>query len=183
LRLAEREWSVPCIDVNEDSLRICKLRIPDATCLLAKPQDRTIPADDGTFKLILCIEVEPVLHSQWFLDEAHRVLADGGCIVTTMTNRSSLRAIPHHVLESFRDKSQRLSPELPSYTTSYRAWRETLSRKGFTLLRSEGCCWFPFQRNSNSGVVSIATKLESVLGIRTLVPFSPWIVSVARKEA
>ena len=180
-RLVERGWKVTCVDIEESALQICQQRIPGASCILASPNDRTIPSPDRAFKLILCIEVEAVLHSEWFLDEAHRVLVDGGCVISTMTNRSSVRALPHQVLEGLRANSQRFRPGPPSYKTSYRAWRQTLSRKGFTTVGAQGCCWFPFQRNSNSVLVRLVTQFEKALGLRRLTGFSPWIVSAAQK--
>jgi hypothetical protein len=45
------------------------------------------------------MEVDPVISSEWFIEEASRVLKADGILVATINNKSSPRAVSH---EAFR---------------------------------------------------------------------------------
>jgi SAM-dependent methyltransferase len=183
VRLAQQGWQMTCVDINDEALKICQQRIPDARCVLAKPSDKNIPAADHSVKLLLCIEVEVVLVSDWFLAEAHRVLAHGGCLVSTMTNRMSYRTLLHQVLETFKPRSSDDSHGSPNYRLTYAGYKKALAKAGFETRYAVGCCWFPFHRNSNSALVPVVTAIERGLGLRRLTSLSPWVVSIAQNSA
>jgi ubiquinone/menaquinone biosynthesis C-methylase UbiE len=182
VRLANQGWHVTCVDINSDALKICQRRIPDANCVLASPDDRRIPAADHSVKLLLCIEVEVVLISDWFLAEAHRVLVDGGCLVSTMTNRMSYRVWLHNVLEMIKPRTQGDVHGSANYRFTYAEWEKKLSNAGFTMRQSTGFCWLPFHRDSNSPFVPLTTKAERILGLRHLPQLSPWVISIAQNR-
>ena len=60
-----------------------------ASCVLVSPDDSKLPCDTESMKLVLCVEVQPVIKSDWFLEEASRVLQQGGLIVGVFCNRLS----------------------------------------------------------------------------------------------
>jgi hypothetical protein len=95
--------------------------------------------------LVVCIEVLPVAHSDWFSDEAHRVLTPGGRLVTVAWNRSSLRGRLADAFSHIRHRGPH-----PYCQPPYRAWRRDLLASGFRVDSEQGLCWFPFGRASNS---------------------------------
>lgn len=172
--LSDSGWRMICMDIDQRVLNICKNRIPTTNCILVNPDDSKLPCDTENIGLILCIEVAPVIKSDWFIDEALRVLQAGGLIVGVFLNRLSWRGLILHRLASLRGSYD-------YYELSYPAWRKKFCEKGFTVVHEKGFCWPPFRRSSNSPLVPIATHLEYYLGLRKLASISPWIVFVAQK--
>ncbi len=174
--LAARGWQMTCTDVDARALEACQRSIPDARCILANPADCSIDCETGAFSLLLCIEVPPVIHSDWFLGEAHRLLGEGGILVAVTWNSVSLRAVLARAQFGERRKGRSYV-----YKTTYRDWRRRLSGTGFRMEAEEGFCWAPFGRASNSRWVPLFTRLERLFGLNRIVAASPWIVFVARK--
>ena len=172
--LTDLGWQMVCTDVNDESLRICKKRVPTADCILVSPDDVTVPCETDSVDLLVCVEVGPVVNSDWFLDEAMRVLRNNGLMVCVLWNRLSFRGLFAHVKDS-------LSGSFDWYKIIYPLWRKKLSERGFRFLHEEGFCWFPFSRASNSVFVPYFTRLEKGLGLRKLPALSPWIAFIAKK--
>jgi hypothetical protein len=64
---------------------------------------------------------------------------------------------------------------------AYADWRRNFISHGFEMLHEESYAWAPFGRTSDSPLIPIATAIESVLGLKHLLRFAPWILFVARK--
>jgi SAM-dependent methyltransferase len=173
--LADRGWNLICTEVNPEVLAQCQRKIPQAKCLLVDPQDESLPVADASLSLILCFEVVYVCSSDWFPREAARALKPGGVLVGTFWNQHSLRGCWHHWLARRRG-------QLDFYNRPYRAWRKQLGHREFEILREEGFCWFPFQRDSDHRWIPFFTRLENVLGLRRLTRVSPWIAFMARRR-
>ena len=168
-------WNLICTDIDEDALAICRKRLPAAKCVLVSPDDSTIPAENETIGLLLCLEVGPVLQADWFIDEALRVLRKKGLVVAIFYNRMSLRGSFVHLKYALRGR-------VDWYRFSYEPWKSKFCNSGFNMIREEGMCWFPFRPGSNSALVPAATHLERTLGLRRLVNLSPWILFIAEKR-
>src|SRR5664279_3422830 len=80
-------WKVICTDIRPKVLEICQCRLPLAKCILVKPTDTSLPCDIDAVNCILCMEADPVISSEWFIEEASRVLAAGGILVATINNK------------------------------------------------------------------------------------------------
>ena len=174
--LSDLGWKMTCIDVNREVLEECRRKVSDAECILANCNDRTIPCASSSFSLLLCIEVPPVIQSDWFALEANRVLRNEGVLVGLACNKMSLRGLANRMAKrSFRKKAEEV------YAFSYGALRRSFCRAGFEIAYEEGLCWGPFGRTSNSPLIPAFAKLERVLGLRRLVTLSPWVVFIARK--
>lgn len=174
--VADAGWNIICTEIDQHLLDICKERIPSATCILAELNDTTLSCETESIGLALCIEVPPVVHADWFMDETARVIEKGGLIVAVMWNSLSWRGLIHNSIAALRNNFDSF------YPISYLRWRNKLTKKGFTILHEEGYCWSPFTRTSNSRFVPIAARIEQLLGLRKLVSFSPLVIVIARKE-
>jgi SAM-dependent methyltransferase len=174
--LANRGWSVTAIDVDPDAVRHCAARIPSATCVAVDPSSTSLPCGDNSLDLVLCIEVREVMQSDWFAEEAARVLRPGGELVGVAWNRSSLRGLATSAWTRLRHGRPH-----PFYNDSYTAWNDRLRRAGFERLEARGLCWFPFGRASNSRLIPMAVAVEDRSGLNRLVSRSPWVVFCARR--
>jgi hypothetical protein len=133
------------------------------------------PVQTRSANLLLCLEVFPVIESDWFLPEAARVLADGGVLVGVTLNRMSLRGVV------VRAKYFLHPPHHAHYRRSYSAWKKKARTEGFTLLYERGFCWFPLSTTSDSVFAPFFAGLERLLGLSYVPLLSPWVVLVARK--
>lgn len=173
--LTDLGWRMICTDINENTLATCKKRIPTATCILVRPEDNRLPCEAESVRLLLCIEVPPVIQSDWFISETLRVLQNDGLIVGVFWNLASLRGFFAHLRSAQTGK-------FDYYKLAYPAWRKELLDNGYSILYEEGYCWFPFRRESNSLLVPSVVRLEKWLRLRNLVLISPWIVFIAQKS-
>jgi 2-polyprenyl-3-methyl-5-hydroxy-6-metoxy-1,4-benzoquinol methylase len=176
--LAGLGWNLTCIDADAHALAICKNNIPRAQCVLVDRTSNAIPAETNSAKLVLCIEVAPVLEANWFLPELNRVSKDGALFIGVHVNRRSWRGLMvrlRYFLTGSKDASV-------YYRTAYSNWRRGLESVGFEMIHEEGFCWGPFKRDSDSGLVPLWIRLERMLGLHRIPSISPWIVFVARKR-
>jgi SAM-dependent methyltransferase len=174
--LARLGWSMTCTDIDPEALSVCRHRVPGANCILVSPSDTSLRSATGAVNLLVCVEVFPVMESEWFPHEANRVLADDGVLVGVVQNRFSLRGLFVHVKQSVQSSEKRF------YNLSYSQWRRRMADAGFDISLERGYCWFPFTRESDSILAPFFVKIERWLGLGALTAFSPWIVFVARKR-
>nr|WP_239522309.1 class I SAM-dependent methyltransferase [Geodermatophilus sabuli] len=172
--LLEHGWSVTAVDVDPEALATCAGRNPAAEPVLVDPHDETLAAADHSVAVVVCIEVLPVTHSDWFCREASRVLVPGGRLVTVAWNRSSLRGRAAGARRRLREGRQH-----EHYQTSYRPWRRRLVEAGFRIEAERGLCWFPFGRASDSRLVPFCVAVERRLGLCRLPALSPWVLVTA----
>ncbi len=177
--LSDFGWRLICVDVDQHALALCKERIPTARCIPVSPDASMLPADTESLGLVLCIQVAPVIHADWFIEEAFRALQKGGLIVGVILNRSSWRGLLYHSVPALRIGG---SASWYWYPFSYSGWRKRFCKRGFTMIYQEGYAWPPFRRSSNSRLVPVAARIERYLGLRKLVSLSPMIVFIARKD-
>ena len=173
--LTDLGWSMVCTDVDGKALATCQKRIPTANCILVRPNENTLPCESESLSLLLCIEVAPVIQSNWFASEAFRVLRNDGLIVGVCWNVLSFRGFYCHMTSS-------LVGGFDFYKLSYHSLRRKLSCSGYSIVYEEGYCWFPFRRASSSVLVPCCVRLEKWLRLRKLVLISPWIVFIAQKS-
>jgi SAM-dependent methyltransferase len=172
--LADQGWQMTCIDVDRATLDVCQNKIPAAKCRLADPRDKTISEPTGKFSLLLCIEVAPVIHSDWFLAEAARVLKPGGIMAAVAWNRRSLRG--------FISRTNTSKPDSPFYSESYAQWRGRAVACGFQFQLERGFCWGPFSRRSNSPLVPLFVQMEKALRLDRFPFSSPWVMTIATHQ-
>jgi ubiquinone/menaquinone biosynthesis C-methylase UbiE len=174
--VAAAGWEMTCVEVDSKVLSLCQRRLPNARCVLVDSSNSTIPCDTESVELVLCMEIPQVMQSDWFVDEAHRVLRPGGMIVGVFLNVLSYRGFIAHLTAPLRGVYD-------YYRSAYVPFRNQLRKHGFCLMHEEGLCWFPFRRFSNSALVPAFTVAERYLGLSKLVSLSPWVVFVAQKRS
>lgn len=177
--LSDRGWRVTATEVNPQALTFCRENAPAAHCVLTRPEDQTLPLASGSANLVLCIEVVPVIESDWFPAESSRVLARGGLLVGVYLNGHSWRAVAWRL-------KQRVMHGRPSnefYRAPYTRWRQRMMQAGFEMIHEESFCWGPFGRDSNSPFVPTCARVERGLGLHHVVSWSPWVVFIARKRS
>jgi len=174
--LSSLGWRMICTDISQGAVTLCHQRIPDAECKLVQADETILPCRAGSIKLMLCIEVLPVIESGWFLPEAHRVLRDSGILVGVAWNRNSLRGLRARLLNALKGGSD------PFYQMPYSRLKKQLRKHGFRMLSERGSCWFPFSRESNSFLIPLCARIEQWSGLSRLVSLSPWIVFIAQKQ-
>lgn len=176
--LTDLGWSMICTDIDDKTLAVCMKRVPTSSCILVSSDDNKLPCGSESVRLLLCIEVAPVIQADWFTSEAFRVLQNDGLIVGVFWNLLSLRGFLAHARSLF-------TGNFDYYKLYYPFWRRKLLCRGsgYSILYEEGYCWFPFRRDSNSVFVPYFVRLEKWLGLRKLTLISPWIVFIARKSS
>ncbi len=174
--LSQMGWEMTCIDVDSQSLSRCQQRLPNAKCILATPDDRSLPCDSSSASLLLCIEVDPVIDSDWFLPEAERVLTKDGILVGIFWNTFSWRGLAGRTKSALFGGTQ-------YYHFMWMSWKKRFRAQGFEVVSEEGFCWAPFTRESNSFLVPAFTRMERELGLNRLIALSPWIAFVARRSS
>ena len=175
--LVERGWNLTCGEVDEHSLSLCERKVPSAKCILADPGDEKIPAGTNSAGIVLCIEVPPLIESDWFISEAHRVLTERGLLIGVYINGRSLRGVAWRMKQRLTNGDVSLF-----YKASYDDWRCRAVSSGFDIVHEESCCWGPFTRGSNSLFIPAFTKLERAVGLHRVVSWSPWVIFIARKR-
>ena len=176
--LADRGWRMTCVDVNPQDLCACQFKVPEAKCILVDAYDRMIPAPAGSAAIALCVEVAPVIESDWFPEEASRVLASGGILVGVFITGRSLRGI----LSRAKDFLFNRRTEYRFYQNSYADSRRRLLAFGFEILHEESFCWGPCGRDSNSPLVPLWRNLERAFQMTRLTRWGPWIAFIAQKK-
>src|SRR5271157_4889124 len=136
----DQRWKIICTDVRREALEEVQRRLPRTECIFVRKTDTSLPCAAKTLDFVLCMEVDSVISSEWFIEEASRVLKAGGILVATLNNKSSLRAVFHQVL---RPDEAVMRKEKGFYEASYRDCRTRLLRCGFQIIHEEGCCWPP----------------------------------------
>ena len=164
-----------CTDVCENKLAVCRQRVPEATCVLADPNQPRFPVDDNCCDLLLAIEV-PVSDESWFAGEVARVLRPNGTAVFTLNNRASYRAVLSNLVAGIRYGRS-------FYKLTYDESRAQFESHGIRIVEQTAYCWLPFSRASNSRLVPPLTRWEQRLGLRQRPRFAPWIAVVAENTA
>lgn len=162
--------NVACTGVRPTAIEACQKRLPSARCSLVSPDETQLPFESQTFRLVLCFEVWPLIHQEWFLPEVSRVLELGGVFVAACCNRLSLRALIQ-VVRGHGDQ----------YASTYLKWNCRLRKRSFEIVAVEGLGWIPFGRTSNSTWVPKAAEIERMLALHRLPALSPWSLIIARK--
>jgi len=170
-------WQIIATDVDAESLHACKSRIPNARCVLADSNTCRLPADTDSVDVALCVEVSPVIHSDWAVAEFARVLKRGGWLVGVCWNRGSWRGFLFNNVGVLRKRG---SLSL-FYSKAYSEFHRQMTDHGFQFEKEVGYAWGPFRRTSNSPLVDVWAAFERISGLQLLPRAAPMIAFVARK--
>ncbi len=167
-------WNMTCTDIDQKALELCKTRIPEASCVLVSPHDSTLHVDAESMGFVLCMQVDHVIQSEWFISEVSRVLNRGGLLVGILGNLLSFRGLYGFV-------NSKIKSDFNYYQSFYPMWKKKLFKEGLNVIHEEGYCWFPFKRKSNSPLVPLFARIERSLALHARVAFSPTIILIAQK--
>ena len=176
-QLTDAGWRMTCIDASPKDLAVCQTNVPEAQSILVARDSSVIPCLSRSCGILLCIEVGPVIESNWFVPEVTRVLSDRGILVGVFCNRHSWRGLVGRL--KYRLNGRRGANDF--YNVDYSSFRKKLTAAGFELVHQEGLCWGPAGRCSDSALVPFYIKLERALRLNRFVAISPWIAFIARK--
>lgn len=176
--LTDHGWEMTCMDVNRADLAICQRKVPAAQCVLTLPESTSIPVSPDFARMVLCIEVVPIIEARWFPAEASRILQPGGVLIGVCINGQSIRGMASRLNNRLTTGSSRYR----YYQSSYSECRQRLQSSGFDIVHEESCCWGPFGRESNSPFVPAFVKIERVLGLNRVVTWGPWVGFIAQKR-
>jgi ubiquinone/menaquinone biosynthesis C-methylase UbiE len=166
--LANKGMNVSSIDLHLHSLKRLKFKDEAVSPVLADA--RFIPFKDKVTDTIVMIElIDCVEELEAVIAECTRLLNTHGSLVLTFGNSSSLKG---------KIKSLRKKP----YTHSHRKVKDTLKACGFTILKSQGFNWQPFNRTSNNPLIPLFSKIESLFALRKFTSISPWVIMYATKS-
>jgi 2-polyprenyl-3-methyl-5-hydroxy-6-metoxy-1,4-benzoquinol methylase len=115
-------------DVSQEAIRRAKSLFP---AIDVREMDDTIPFASDTFDTITCMDVlEHILDVEGTLEEMHRVLKPGGCLLLTTTEMTRVKLLAVLCLR-FHDYFYPTSPHIRYFTR--RNLAEVLARKGFIV--------------------------------------------------
>jgi SAM-dependent methyltransferase len=174
----DRGWQIIATDVDARVLQICESRIPNARCVLADPNNRQLAAENDSIDVALCIEVGPVIHTDWAIPELSRVLKREGRLAGVCWNRSSWRGFLYHNAPGLRCVG---SDPLVGFPIKYRNFRRQMIKHGFRFEKELGYAWGPFRRTSNSLLASVWAAFERFSGLQYFISVAPMIAFVAQK--
>ena len=181
--LSDIGWNPICIDINKNSLEICKKRIPKSRCILVDKNQTKYPFSSRSIKLILCIEVLVYIpDKEKFIDEAFRLLSSEGLFIGTISNSFSIRRFFYWFLSLFDIQRREFRIKNTAYKINYSKFRRKILNKEFKIIYEEGFCWLPFSRQSNFFLIPYLVKIEKYMGLRKWIRFSPWIIFIAQKN-
>jgi SAM-dependent methyltransferase len=175
--LGDLGWQMTCVDVDKNSLEICRRNVPAAVHLLADGSPPRLQLQDQSANLLMCIEVGPVIESDRFFSEARRVLKPGGVLVCVFWNRLSWRGLACRLKYRLTGSDDAAK----FYNFSFAHHKRELRKAGFEICEAEGFCWWPFGRASDSSWIPFCIRMERALRLNRCIALSPWVAAIARK--
>ncbi len=165
-------------DIDPSALRNIRERWPDLRILAADAQH--IPTRDGAFGVVIAVQVFGLLADRpRFLAEVARVLAPGGYLFISWSNKRSFKGALYHGYSALKGTPR--AARFNFYATTHRENLAMLHAAGFTVLESIGYSWTPLPRYHDSPLVDAFVAFEWTLRLNRLRDFSPNIMLAARK--
>ena len=140
----------------------------------------TLPLRDDAVDTVVAIQAPAASDEAWFREECRRVLRPGGTVLVTLYNARSYKGLLTRLRRRLRRSAapawEGLYYQLSS-AEHLRRWREA----GFQPSRLRGYYWPPVSRQSESTWVAAGSAIEQLLGLRSLVGVSPWVLVELRR--
>jgi len=173
-------FSLPLYDLGVNVIGLEKKLIPlyelqhkDAWIPIVLGDATCMPFQDSCLDCIIVIEViDYFVNIEAFIQECHRILTEHGYLCFTFSNTNSWKRFLHRILSQYRT----------FYRVNFRYMKQALEKNGFQLEIISGFNWLPFGRISNNKLIKLLERLETLLQLRRLPHFSPWIFFGAKKR-
>jgi ubiquinone/menaquinone biosynthesis C-methylase UbiE len=154
--------SVLAIDIDLYSLKRLRSKGKCVNVILADA--RNMPLRGEVLDAAFMIEVlDYIPDVETALAECRRVLRPKGSLVLSFGNRTSLKS---------RLRELRGKPYLHACSAVSQDSREL----GFRVMSRKGYNWLPFGRMSESLLIPLLARAEGLIGLRSLVDVSPWVL-------
>jgi 2-polyprenyl-3-methyl-5-hydroxy-6-metoxy-1,4-benzoquinol methylase len=178
--LVARGVRVLALETNLLPLQKYLRKEPRVLPCLVQAKSEVLPLRAGSVDCVLCIEVLNVAESRWFWQECGRILRDGGIVVASYLNKHSYKGLIRRLTMMFARNPP--AWRIWEYTTTPAAMRSMIAEAGLISAGTRGLNWVPFNRHSNSRMVSWLVSAEQGLGLTRLPSISPWVLLCAKKE-
>lgn len=170
---------VAATEVNRDDLHAIAAS-PRTDRLFVGP-DQPLPFQAGSIEALVAIEVPAASDAPSFKAECARVVRSGGSVIVTMQNSSSYKRLLRP-MRAWITRTRHESWESHYYRTSFLDQKREWEASGFEFVSGSGFSWAPLTRSSDSVWVTTASIIEGLLGLRRLLPFSPWVIAHLRRK-
>jgi ubiquinone/menaquinone biosynthesis C-methylase UbiE len=159
---AQKNVEVIAIDIDSHGLK--RLRLKNNLVNVVLADARYIPIKEDVFNAAFMMEViDYIPELETVLTECQRTLKNGGSLVFSFGNSSSLKS----KLRKIRRKY---------YMHSYPEVAYGLDKAGLKIVKKEGFNWLPFNRTSQNLFVPLFAKIEKLFGLRKIPSLSPWVL-------
>ncbi len=156
------------LDIDICGLR--RLKMENGTVHVILADAKALPMKPSTVDAAFAIEVVDYIPELGeVLSECHRIMKNGGSLVVSFGNQSSLKS-----------KIRQLQGK--KYSHSFHEVALKLGITGFRIVKKQGFNWLPFNRTSENMLIPLLAKIERVLGLRRIARYSPWVLISAKLE-
>lgn len=164
----QKKSDVTAMDVDLKGLKRLKLKNKHVNVVLSDA--KKIPLKEDVLAAAFIIEVlDYIPELETVLAECRRILKNGGSLVFSFGNKSSLKS-------KFRQLRGKY------YMHSYSKVVESLEKARFRIIKKEGFNWLPFNRTSESRLISLSVRVEKLFRLRKIPSLSPWVLIHAVKS-
>ena len=175
-RYAER---VIATEAEQNLVGLLGAVAPNVTPVLADPESRRLPLEDGSADWIISIQAADLAESPWFQRECARTLTPGGVLVVNLQNRHSWKGL----LARRREEHYRAEFGAIFYSSSLEDFTRSVEAAGLEVEETLGYNWLPFTRDSESRLIGPLGAIEGALRLRRLASLSPWVLVRMRRPA
>ncbi len=161
------------VGLDFDSVPLISFRQKSAKIPLVGGDVRNLPLKDHCFDCVVAIQCLLNFDHFQFLRECNRVLKNDGLLICQFLNLHSYKWISKRLLG--RDVQEIVYQ-------SYDEFAHDVVKFGFDIKQVSGYNWVPFDRFSDSALVSPMALVEKILRLDRLYNISPWVLVAARKR-
>ncbi|MFP4324026.1 MAG: class I SAM-dependent methyltransferase, partial [Anaerolineales bacterium] len=177
--LAEQGRAQALLDIDPSALATIRAHWPRLCILAADAQHLPVPR--AAFGAVIAVQMFGHLADRpRFLAEAARVLAPGGYLFISWSNKTSFKGALYNGYSALKGtpRAQRFN----FYATSHRENLRMLESAGFRVLDSIGYSWTPLPRYHDTPLVDAFVAIERTLRLNQLRDISPNIMLAAQKQ-
>jgi ubiquinone/menaquinone biosynthesis C-methylase UbiE len=168
LLASQRNVKVVALDINAHGLK--RLKAKDAQIEVIVADAKALPLKSNIACAAFTFEVvDYIPELDLVLTECKRILTNNSPLVFSFGNLSSIKS-----------KLRQMSGK--KYMHSYEEAISNLKKTGFAIEKKKGFNWLPFNRTSENALIPALAAIESIMGLRRIPKWSPWVLIKAIKS-